>query len=273
MARKIFNYFINLFLLTMGVTENTNFEKFQVPFFTVYFSLIVINTFGMIVGLATTSDVIERAIQFSQITTQLNCIFMMLYFKSSMKPVRKLISKLRQNRTRWLEAEQVMEQFMRTFVLKVFVAYYVAIFVIVTPLFVAQLRTSEISEKYSYVTPFWYSCGTIEDSIFRIFCRKVETGFELLLSNIAQAFMYYCTLHALIMLLLFYTVLTNNVRIHAELLTERSKDMAKETDRFNKLVLELEGDQDRFKESRMIFDKMLLKKLDDMLKHQQFIRV
>ncbi|XP_065224387.1 uncharacterized protein LOC135848412 [Planococcus citri] len=270
MAVKIFDHFIDLFLLTMGVLENPEYKKFGIPFFIVYFGFIIVDTFGMMVGVATTDDLIRIAIQFGQLTTQLNCIAMMTYYKISMTLVLELIAKLRENSSKWLEAEPIMEQFMRSVILKVFIGYYVAIIFTVAPVLAGQFNSVEVSEKYSYVTPFWYSCGTLEHSVFRHVCWNVETHFELFWSNIAQAFLYYCTLHALIMLLLFYTILTFNVKIHAQVLTKKSEQLANDTYLFIELNSRNSGDN--FVRMRNEFDRDILLKFLELLKHQQFIR-
>ncbi|XP_065224681.1 uncharacterized protein LOC135848657 [Planococcus citri] len=272
MNLKCLHTFVTVFLLPLGVSKNA---KYDFIFFIVCYSLVFYLTFGVVIGLVNTTDIGGIGLQIGQLTTYLTSLAMTLYYKFSINLVLKLISKLKANGYQWMEAGRRMEEFIGSTVLKVFCGYYAMIFAVILPILLSIPNTSRIDEKTSFLIPFWYYCGDADDPKWTSWlCWKVEDVGELWISDIVQSVLYTLTLHALVMYLLFYTILTTNVRIHAEVLNENVVEMARQWDRFGlRIARDVEdANSERSRQMARYYCGKCWIRFDDIVKHQQFIR-
>lgn len=175
---------VKVSLYAIGVFENENYRS---AYFIVHVSLTVFLILGTIIGSFTNHNLFDRIEILSISVSLTTTLALFLEAFASRKNIMKLLVVLKKEKQ---YTELIIHQtdvIVREKGIKIAILLLLLAALSIAPPIFFSLYDTTITDKYSLVLPFWYSCGDSENHIiFQVFCTKVNTKVELMISNMIQ---------------------------------------------------------------------------------------
>lgn len=260
---KWLDIMLTVFLISVGIFEKG--QKYEKIYLCWYMITCITAIFGSLMSLYTLTEDIYKVQTFSTTLPQICILISFVYFHSRRDDILNLIDTLKTNsHNDGTKIIKVTENYIKIRFTVWFVAHLVFASSYVTPS-AYVIFTEEVITERSYVIPFWFHCGSLQNRTFaRYLCWEVESRGELLLNNgiqtmvVAICYYVYCTP------VIIYTIVMANIWIHLQELKSRIRRFAITADEFASNGTR--GERMRRRESARV------EEFYEIIKYQQFLR-
>lgn len=265
---KFFHYSIYISFHALGIFKNPSYG-------TVYIIMLlcckIFAVIGGVIGFFACRGMAQKIEIFAILFPQIIAIGICIDVYTKRESLQKLLITLKEN-----EFRTHVLQYVDTILKNKLIWYNIAMMVLITigltpPVIYYIFQGGPISDKKSFVMPYWYSCGD-NNSTTTSLCFRVRSYGLLLLSNAFQLTIgtFYCGCGCCASII--YSILFNLLLAHGKVLKYAIHDLKETMDEFHQYSKKCKSNtlKTRFIMSqyeRTINDQFIL-----IIKNQQFIR-
>lgn len=268
---KFFKTMLKIFLYTAAIFPK-NYNFLSKLYYFLYVTIVGISVLGSTFPLLHFDNSKHKLEVIATFVPQISNLWFFMYFYHKRKQVLSVVTNLTRNHFNASEVLIITEKFFKTKFLTCFGIHllWASCFVTATTLYV--LSDNPISDKYSVMIPFWFSCGEGNvDTIFARFCWRIDTYNELWLANaflstsVTLEYIIYCTAP------IFYSILIANVWKHLDKLKIATKLLIENMNKSTRQVQQFKNDliSRHWAEK---YENNIYEEFCEIIKYQQFLR-
>lgn len=267
---KFFKSTLNMFLYSIAIFPK-NYQLLGNIYYFVFVTITSISVLGSIIPVILLSDGKQRLEALSAIVPQLTDLWTFMYFHYKRKDVLKVIENLSRNHSNAGEVLVATEKFFRIKFLVCVIIHTIWASTFIVAAILYMLSDRPISEKYSLMIPYWYSCGDANTkTIFNRMCWKIDTKTELWLANafsmlsVNFEYVVYSTPP------IFYSILMANVWKHLDSFKSAMTELIEKMNVNTRLVQNF-----KIKTTARTIDRhneLIYRDFREIVKYQQFVR-
>lgn len=253
---------------------------FEIPDYQIKYAigLLCFTTFltiGCIVGFLSCHGVGNKLTTFSATSAMIamNLIFVDIFAKRG--NVIKLLANLKESKKYRNYILCYANITMKRRIIWYIVAMMLLALISILPVIYDYLQGSSISDKYSLLIPFWYSCGDnyhTKSFISKIGCFRVQTKIALLISNAVQGCL--ATIMYLIpcSTIIIYSVLVNELLAHVHMFKSSVRSLNASMNQFDTESRKWDFSTLRTTLNKHQHEQYVWEQFIQIIKYQQFIK-
>lgn len=241
--------------------------KYALRYTIVILCCMLLMVTGSTVGYLTQSGISERLEILSLLLPQLA----VLLASSCVFVNKQNILKILEQMKRTQHSEYILQRtntFVKDKVIWYIIMTYTTGLLAVIPPLLYFSRSTSISDKNSFLSPYWFSCGDQSQkshTILKTICWPVRTKIQLLLSNVIQGFIVMLLISTNCARMILHIVSIKELLVHVEILITMIYD-------FNSLNSEDHITDGKSKNKDIEQEQYKCDQLVEIIKYQQFIK-
>ncbi|KAL6998583.1 hypothetical protein U1Q18_051151 [Sarracenia purpurea var. burkii] len=227
-------------------------------------------TFGSTVGFLNNKNPADKLEALCSVQPQLNCIAIFIVLKLSSSKILNVLAKLEGKQQDNIDNVRSQSD---VFVKKKLIWCFIVIGVqgvgfTLSSIF-STILTNGISDQYSLVIPFWFSCGYHNSTeIFQYVCWKTTTKRELFWKNVVQVMTSGSVIIIFLTTFALYGVMVGELVTHFEKIKEKVNDFVKEANVIDEIYRKSKSTTKRKLE---IYEEKLYHKFLQIIQYQRFL--
>lgn len=201
---------VRISLYCLGLFDN---HKYGTVYFTIILTLCSISILGSIIGFLNSTGAANRLESLTSLFPQLNTVLLFLSVNLSKKNLLRLLTNLKQFSINDNLLEQSNQYTKKELIWRI-TTLAIQCICFAAPSLCAPFMEGEISDKYSLVIPFWYSCGESDLNRGSPFCWRITSKKELFVANMIQGMLAAVQMTIYVTSFVLYGVIVGELVVH-----------------------------------------------------------